>query len=466
MAPIMSIGIQDWGVWVPYYRLTSDLVRGAFGTGGNASRALASFDEDAVTMAVEAVRRLATPAELLYFASVSAPYAEKQHAAIIAGAADWLRHTATADWSAGLRAGTSALQGALDAVAAGRVKRAAVVASDRRPVGAGTPSELAFGDAAVSFSIGDDPVFEFQAQATVAAEIVDSWRMDGGAAVLETDAKFAEQQSYTVFQGEALAAALEKAGWRIADLTRVYFWGPDSRIWTGIGKSAGLTGAQLPAESLFSSVGSLGVAHPFALLCADAHTLKPGDKIAVCGHGAGADALLFTVTEKIRSAPLQAWREATRWSAPWPNYGAHLRARGLIAGEKLDPFTAPPILLREEAALLRRRASVCDVCGTLHYPPQPLCRNCHGKSFTSRPLGNEGTIFVMTADHLYPSALQPTVMVSADIDGGGRFYGQITDARADESVIGGRVQFTYRRIHEGGGFINYFWKLRPVRATT
>lgn len=456
----MEIGITDWGAWVPYYRLTGAVVRGTFQS-GKGSRALASFDEDVVTMAAEAVRRLRAPAASLTLASASFPYAEKQHAAIAAAAADWAPDCETADATGNLRAGLAALLSALDAVAAGRIGSAAVVAADRRPAPAGSAHELAFGDGAVAVKVGGAPGLAFRGSATVTQESMDMWRRAGEAAVLEADAKFAEQETFTVFQARALDAALAKAGWEKSSLKRVYAWAPDARILAAVGKSMGLTGEQLPTNLLYDELGALGGAHVFALLLADAHTLRPGDRIALTGHGAGAQALLFEATATIVTLPRDAWQRAAATSAPWPSYGAHLVARGLIAGEKLDPFTAPPVWRREEAALLRRHAAVCEACGELHYPPQPLCRKCRGERFKPQRLGEGATVVTFTADHLYPSPLAPTVMVSADVEGGGRFYGQLTDAHGQSLAIGDRVEFTFRRIHEGGGFINYFWKLRP-----
>ena len=53
-------------------------------------------------------------------------------------------------------------------------------------------------------------------------------------------------------------------------------------------------------------------------------------------------------------------------------------------------------------------------------------------------------------------------MVAADLEGGGRFYAQLTDADPDTIAIDMRVELTFRRLHEGEGYVNYFWKFRPA----
>ena len=53
-------------------------------------------------------------------------------------------------------------------------------------------------------------------------------------------------------------------------------------------------------------------------------------------------------------------------------------------------------------------------------------------------------------------------MVAADLEGGGRFYGQLTDCDPDRVDFGMPVELTFRRIHEGDEMVNYFWKFRPA----
>ena len=71
-------------------------------------------------------------------------------------------------------------------------------------------------------------------------------------------------------------------------------------------------------------------------------------------------------------------------------------------------------------------------------------------------------VFTFTKDHLVPNPHPPTVMVSADIEGGGRFYGQLT--ASDPATVGFEmpVELCFRRIHEGERCISYIWKFRPV----
>ena len=115
------IGITSIGSYIPIYRLKREEIARMWrtrGTGGE--KAVAGYDEDSITMAVAAarqcVRSVPFDTEGLYFASTTAPYQEKQSAAIIASVLGLDRKSATADFSNSLRSATAAIKSALDAV--------------------------------------------------------------------------------------------------------------------------------------------------------------------------------------------------------------------------------------------------------------------------------------------------------------------------------------------------------------
>lgn len=92
------VGITSYGAYVPMMRLPFSAISGGGrkATGGGGERAIAYFDEDALTMAVAAATDClrgidrATVGGVL-FASTSYPYKEKQGASVIAKALDLRR---------------------------------------------------------------------------------------------------------------------------------------------------------------------------------------------------------------------------------------------------------------------------------------------------------------------------------------------------------------------------------------
>ncbi|MBT6615848.1 MAG: hydroxymethylglutaryl-CoA synthase family protein, partial [Deltaproteobacteria bacterium] len=151
------VGICSYGGYVPRYRLNRGLVYQAMGwmNPANASnaageKAVANFDEDAVTMAVAAgvdalqgINRSAIGG--VYFASTSMPYKERLNAGIITPALGLSDHIRAADFSGGIKAGTTALLAALDTVESKRAENIIVTSSDCRLGKPASPQELIFG---------------------------------------------------------------------------------------------------------------------------------------------------------------------------------------------------------------------------------------------------------------------------------------------------------------------------------
>jgi 3-hydroxy-3-methylglutaryl CoA synthase len=101
-------------------------------------RAVANADEDSLTMAVAAgLDCLAgidqSTIDGLFFATTTAPYSEKQSAGVIAAALDLRHDISTADFTGSLRAATTALRAAADAIDSGNAQSILVTAADCRP---------------------------------------------------------------------------------------------------------------------------------------------------------------------------------------------------------------------------------------------------------------------------------------------------------------------------------------------
>src|SRR3989454_9100198 len=150
------VGITSYGAYVPMLRLPLAAIGGGAVKPGGPEKAVANWDEDAVTMAVAAaidcLRGIdRASVDGVVFASTSYPFKEKQGAAIVARALDLRRDVTTADVGDSLRAGTTALRGALDAVKAGAAARGLVVAGDTRMAAPRSPPPAHPGDGARAF---------------------------------------------------------------------------------------------------------------------------------------------------------------------------------------------------------------------------------------------------------------------------------------------------------------------------
>ena len=159
-------GIVSFGAYVPYYRLGKGEISKAWGGGAiPGERAVASYDQDAITMGVEAARDCLIginkqTVDGVLFASSSSPYKEKQSAAVVAAYLGLPSGITTIDIANSLRAGTSAVKLAADMVEAGSRKNVLVVASDCRMPFPQSALEQNSGDGAGGWQVATTTLFQ------------------------------------------------------------------------------------------------------------------------------------------------------------------------------------------------------------------------------------------------------------------------------------------------------------------
>jgi 3-hydroxy-3-methylglutaryl CoA synthase len=182
------IGITAYGAYVPRLRLQRQAIVDANAWFNPAikglakgERAICNWDEDSLTMAVEAARDCLAgerPEDIsaLYFASTTLPFDDRQNAGIMATALNFGEDITVMDIVGSQRAGTSGLIQAMD-VAGGKGSPGLITASDKRRTKASGPQELQFGDAAAAFTVGGDGVIaEYLGGHQLAIDFVDHYR--------------------------------------------------------------------------------------------------------------------------------------------------------------------------------------------------------------------------------------------------------------------------------------------------
>src|SRR5205807_1250493 len=118
---VMTAGIVAFGAYIPRLRLARRAIaeanawfNPALKAQAKGERAICNWDEDAVTMAVEAARDALAERDrgtigALHFASTSFPFADRLNAGIVAEALNLNKEVAALDVAASQRAGSSAL---------------------------------------------------------------------------------------------------------------------------------------------------------------------------------------------------------------------------------------------------------------------------------------------------------------------------------------------------------------------
>jgi uncharacterized OB-fold protein len=258
---------------------------------------------------------------------------------------------------------------------------------------------------------------------------------------------------------------LKKYKMSLSNIAHFVLQAPDRRAYSRVVKSLNLPPESFLEDPLLTTVGDTGAAAPLLQLIAVLEKAKPGERILLCSYGAGvSDAFLLQVTpevERLREKRGVSYSQAIK--QPLTNYEKFLKFQHTLPSEPLKPFSSWALLWKERKQNLQLYVTRCKRCGTFAYPRRRVCQKCSAKDeYEDAKLSRKGKVYTFAKDYLYPSPNSPTVMVVADMEGGGRFYGQLTDCDPAGVRIGMDVEFTFRRIHEGGGFYNYFWKLRPL----
>ena len=468
-------GIVSFAPYLPLNRLDRAEIGRAWGKGGKGEKAVASFDEDSLTMAVAVAQSCLKGIDVktvdgLFFASTTAPYAEKQTAATVAAVLGMGAEVYTADFGNSLRSSTNALRAAVDAVNSGSLKNVLVCAAERRlalPNGAG---EMAFGDGAGALLIGKEGVVaSIDSMYSMADEIIDVFRSDTDRYVKSWEVRFVRDDGHGRVVPQAIKAALDKNGEALADFSKIVMYSPDARQLGAVTKAMKLDPAKVQ-DAFFNQFGDTGNAQVFITLAAALEQAKAGDRMMVASYGNGADVFTLTATAGVAAAkPARDMNYYLNTKLMVSGYEKYLRWREIVELE--PPATAameqpsPVALWRDNKSGLDLHGVKCRKCGTPQYPAQRVCIECGSKddfedySFADK----ESFLSTYSHDSLGVSADPPTTIAAVDFKEGGRITCDMTDRDPAEIKIGMPIEMVFRILRNIGGFYTYWWKARPKR---
>ena len=472
------VGIALCGGYIPVFRLDRGAIASIWGrTSIGGERSVSNNDEDGITMAVEASRNCLKGLEKdktegLFFATTTAPYQEKMNSALIATAVDLKREITTADFAHSLRAGTGALKAAFDSVKSGSMSNVLVAAADSRIGYPRSDQEQAFGDGAAAVLVSSENVLAtFEGSYSICNEMVDVWRNPEDTFVRTWEGRFILGEGYANHMKEVVTGILKKYNLEPKDISKAVFPGPDTRTHGRLAQQLGFDVKTQVQDPLLSTVGHCGTAHSLLMLVGALEESSPGDTLLLASYADGADAMIFKVTEEIEKERNQRkLKEYLEQKLMLSSYAQFLSYKGLVEtvpGEPFRLFPSATVTWRDRNSIIRCHGSRCRNCGTLTYPIQRVCYNCSSKdNFEEVPISDlEGEVFTYTLDNLAGRSDDPVVVQTVAELGEDkvRFYAMMTDCIPSEVKVGMPVGLTFRRIYDGAGMHNYFWKCRPVR---
>jgi uncharacterized OB-fold protein len=389
-------------------------------------RSVAGGDEDAVTLAAEAALHVLAGIEprpgILILATTSPPYDDGGSVQALAELTGLAGDIVAFELTSSLRDGLTAIRlaAALVAVRGGT----ALVCAGHRSHG-----EKDAGDGAAALLLAaDGGVATLRPGPARAEELRDRWRLAREGRSSEGDPSF-------VWDVGLPRVARE---WELDTPSLV---APVAR--TAAKAERALGG---PGDALARTVGVIGAAHALGRLVLE---LDKGRVIAA-GAGGLAEAL---ATEPLPGAAAVAGRARAVLEAPRSDAPPEP-----VDWSQLIPYASGPRSWRERAQDLRLEGSRCNGCTRVLFPAPRTCPHCGSRELAPHLLARAGTVVTETRDHAYPVS-RSTGMAVVELDDGGRFYGQVVPSAG--VAIGDRVRLVPRRLHDGGGAAQYFWKIAP-----
>lgn len=435
-------------------------------------RAFASWDEDSVTMAVEAARQLqqALPGvevEELTLASTTLPFADRLNAGIVASALGLASQAVLRDVTSSARAALTELAAALRRPAGGAAQL--LLAAERRTPRPASTLEMIFGDGAAGACVGRGAAIATHvASRSAHADLVDHFRQSGESHDYGWEERWVRDEGYMKIAVGTIQACLADAGVAAADIAHFVMPAPLARVNDVVAKRLGIpAGALVSAEH--ETVGDLGSAQPLAMLDIALRAATPGALILVAAFGSGCDALLLRRTGRPCPGAVPAAGRAET------SYLRYLSFTGQIDLEwgmraEMDNKTALTAAWRDHARASRFEGGRCSACSTVQFPRTRVCVNPDCKAQDRQePVSMAdlpARVLSHTSDFLAYTPNPPFQFGHVDFEGGGRVLMEFADTDTDELKVGVPLRMVYRikDFDRQRGFRRYFWKATPVRA--
>jgi 3-hydroxy-3-methylglutaryl CoA synthase/uncharacterized OB-fold protein len=464
--------ISSIGGYLPLLRLDRKAASAALRFSGlpsnrSGARSVASWDEDALTLAVEAARATVKdnkPPARIIFASTSAPFFERAHAPILIDALNLSPNTESLDVAGSRRCAVSALRAALQAD-----QSTLIAAGEHRPGKPGNPLHLAYGDGGAALLTGPQGAAKLIGVASIAHDFNDIYASRTHPEPYQAEERFIRDTAAKHILAPTILAACKNANIAPSAIKFVSMAEPVAGCFKTVASQLGITAPNLGTD-LAMVAGDLGAAHPlFALGLAFAQA-TPGDIVLLVGFGSGCDALLFETTGAMPGAPesqslLQSGRTLTDYIRFLSLSGA-LELDWGVRGE-FEQKTAATVLKRNGRDIVGFIGGR-DHAGNVQFPKSRVPVNPSAnapETLTDVRLADKPAAIVsITADRLNFSPDPPFYFGLVQFQNGARLLMEFTDANETGFAVGDPVamRFRIKSIDRKRGFRTYFWKAVPA----
>lgn len=334
----MSVGIVAYGAYVPKYRLSSQEIKEFWGTVSAPAideKAFCGYDEDIVTMAVEAsihaLRRSGIEGEeigALFLATTSGPYEEKPNGSTVAAALSGSSRLRVVEITATPRAGGLALLGGWEFCRCWK-RPALVVASDAPLAHPSSGLDHPLGAGAAAFVVDqEEGVTILEGVESVSIETFgERFRRRGERFVQDLELR---QDELSGCVEETVSRLLQDLSIGTKDVDMVVLPDPDGATSRRLAKRLGF-----PQERVVSIVPKIGDAGTAGVLLGFVRALElaqGGQRVIVATYGAGCDAMSWVVGEKTVRARAEGMAlEEFLNAGERRTYGEYLKFRRILS---------------------------------------------------------------------------------------------------------------------------------------
>ncbi len=461
----MTVRVLGVGAATPSRRVAASEVGAAWGRGGRGQFAVCAPDEDTLTLAWEAASRALLAAGLepaavdgLYWGTSRPPFAEGPSYAFLASAVGCGPAVAGSLNAGSAHAGMEALGAGLDAVGAGTVRVALVIASDAVRPGPGTGFEARCGAGAAAFVLSlEGGTATIGSRITRTRPFLDRYRGDGEVDNRDLyDGRLFREEIFLPVVSDVVGALAPEGvrAWSLPD--------PDGRLGATVAKRAGAT--VVPSADVYAAAGDTGAA---AALFGGALALDTEGVVAIVGTGGGRTTGVLVHVES--PVPGAAVARTSLEGGRAASYAEVLRARGQLnpVGETI-PMGVPPgsaMFVRGADEMLGLLGGRCVDCGTISTPPSihPHCVNCGGPKLEPVALSRTGTVHTFVVNQTMPAPfVAPLPIAVLDMDDGARLMLQAIGDGTDIE-IGRSVELVLRKYAHERGVPVYGFKARAKK---
>jgi len=475
----MSYGIMSFGAYVPALRLDRKAILGAVGWAAPNLRALASgertvanWDEDSITMAVEAgldcIRDTNLSVGHVSMISTTFPFADRSNSGLIADALNLGTDIGTEDLGGSRRAATSALSRALKSRTSGLF-----VASDCREAKPASAQEMSYGHGSGAVLLGEgEPIAEFLGSASEHEDLVDQYRSAGTDYDYSLEERWVREEGWLKIAPAAIANAATAADVQLSDIDHFVVHGGTGAM-KGLAKKLKVDLSRFE-DNLASACGDTGAAHPFLMLASALEKAGTGETIMLVGFGQGVDAAVIKTTSQLvgfRAAKgLTKFMQRRRLTE---NYTFFLSLRERLALDfglraERDNRTALSAYYRKRRDVNSMIGGRCSKCNALQYPLRIVCVSCGASDSQSEETlsTKRGRVKSFTEDWLAYTPSPPCIYGNVEFDGGANVMLEFTDFESGSVSVGDEVRLVYRvkDRDDKRNFHRYFWKPAPLMS--